>query len=121
MKHLFTILTLFITTISYSQTPILNGKVTTNDTVTDLSISVNVDSAKEIESTFIMKDIKELLEDIDSDESITFEITCNGKQMSNGQKSKMSYTVNGSRKDIDGFLKRVKKMRKAAIEYYNNK
>ena len=122
MRNLLTILTLLITTISFSQSNSLNGKVTSNDIkVSDLSISVTVDSAEEVESTFKIEDVKELLAEVKSDENISFEITCNGKAMSNGKKSKFSYKVNGSNKDIDGFLKNVEKMRKAAIEYYNNK
>ncbi|WP_298900269.1 hypothetical protein [uncultured Psychroserpens sp.] len=122
MKNLLTILVLLVTAFSFSQSNGINGKVTSNDIkVTDLSISVTVDSAEEVKSTFKIEDVKELLAEVGSDENITFEITCNGKAMSNGKKSKFSYKVNGSNKDIDGFLTNVKKMRKAAIEYYNKK
>nr|WP_321245791.1 hypothetical protein [uncultured Psychroserpens sp.] len=122
MKTVFTILGLLIATVSFSQTKNLEAQVITQDTkITDLSVSVTVDSAEEVESTFKMKDIKKILSEMEDNGEISFEIICNGDEMSNGTKSTLSYRVNGNANDMKGFLKSIKKIRKAAIKYYDNK
>jgi hypothetical protein len=68
-----------------------------------------------------MKDFKNVLNDVSEDENVSFEIICNGNQMSNGKKSRVSYKVKGNSNDLKGFLKTVKKVRKGAINYYKNK
>jgi hypothetical protein len=122
MKTVFTIIGLLIATVSFGQTNNFNGKINSDEVkISDLNISVTVDSAEEVESTFNMKDIKELLDETEADEAITFEIICNGNIMSNGKKSTLSYKVTGTKEEARNFLKSVKKIRKAAIKYYKNK
>lgn len=122
MKNLVTILVLLISTYSIGQDNSINGDVSTEDIkIQGLSVSVDVDSAEEIESTFKIKDIKEILNSVSENEEISFEIVCNGEEMSNGTKSHVSYKVDGNSNDINSFLKRVKKIRKAAIKYYKAK
>ena len=122
MKNVFTILTLLLTTISFGQSEDIEFEITENNLkVSDLSVSVTVDSAEEVESTFKVNDIKELLKESVDVENISFEIICNGDMMSNGKKSTLTYKVNGNSDDTKSFLKSIKKMRKAAIKYYKNK
>ncbi|WP_204346935.1 hypothetical protein [Psychroserpens algicola] len=122
MKTVITIIGLLITTLGFSQTNNIEANFTTQDTkIRNLNVSVSVDSAEDVASTFNMKDIKTILNEVADNEDVSFEITCNGDVMSNGAKSTVSYRVNGNTKDIKGFLKSVKKIRKAAIKYYNNK
>ncbi|MFT4780512.1 hypothetical protein ES692_08800 [Psychroserpens burtonensis] len=122
MKTVFTFLGLLIATVTFSQAQNLEGKVTTeNIKITNLSVSVTVDSAEEVKTTFDMKDIKSILNEVEGDEEISFEITCNGEKISEGVTKKVSYRVTGNSNDKDAFLKRINKIRKAAITYYNNK
>ncbi|MFK7781321.1 hypothetical protein [Psychroserpens sp.] len=122
MKLGVTIFTVLFTLFSFSQTEGVDSKITeSNLEINDLSVSVTVDSAEEVESTFKIKDIKNLLKESVDVENVSFEIICNGDVMSNGEKSTLTYKVNGDSNDIDGFLQSVKKMRKAAIKYYKNK
>ena len=122
MKLVFTILSLLLTIISFSQSDDIEFEITENNLkVSDLSVSVTVDSAEEVESTFKVNDIKELLKESVDVENISFEIICNGDMMSNGKKSTLTYKVNGNSDDTKSFLKSIKKMRKAAIKYYKNK
>ena len=122
MKKLFTSLALIVTVLGYSQSTTLNGEVEKpTPKVEDVTISVTVDSAADIESTFNVEDIKEIFEVTGDNETITFKITCNGRTMSNGKKSHMSYTVEGNTNDPEAFLKSVEKIRTSAITYYNNK
>jgi hypothetical protein len=122
MKTVFTALGLFIATVSFSQAQNLEGKATTEGTkITNLSVSVTVDSAEEVEATFNMKDIKNILNEVEGDEEISFEITCKGEKMSEDVTRKVSYRVTGNSKDKKSFLKSIKRIRKAAINYYNKK
>lgn len=122
MKNLITILALLISTYGISQTKSVNGTATIQDLkIHGLNVSVDVDSVEEIESTFSVKDIKEILNHVSDNEEVSFEIVCNGKPMSSGVKSHVSYKVKGNTDDIKGFLKSVKKIRKAAIKYYKAK
>ncbi len=122
MKNLVTILLLLISTIGISQSKSITGNTSIEDVkIQGLSVSVDVDSAEEVKSTFKIEDIKEILSSVSDNEEISFEIVCNGETMFKEGKSRVSYKVNGNSKDINGFLKSVKKIRKAAINYYKAK
>ena len=122
MKTVFTFLGLFIATVTFSQAQNLEANVTThNSKITNLSVSVTVDSAEEVEATFKMKDIKNILNEVEDNEEISFEITCNGEKLSKDVTRKVSYRITGNSNDKKNFLKSIKKIRKAAIKYYNSK
>ena len=122
MKNVFKILMLFLVTVSFGQTNSVSGEVTTDDVrVSNIDVSVTVDSVEDIESTFDIKDIKEIIGLSERNEPLSFEIICNGDEMSNGESTTLSYKVKGNTNDTKGFLKSVKKIRKAAIKYYKNK
>jgi len=117
MKRLITIIIVCFITLSYGQTNITPEEVKFQN----LDITVTVDSAEEIKSTFNIKDLKSIFEETAKNEDVSFKIICNDKPMPNGKKSLISYKVAGNTSDIKGFLKRVKKIRKSAINYYNSK
>jgi len=122
MKTVVTILGLLIATVNVSQAQNLEGKVTTEEVkITNFGVSVTVDSAEDIESTFSIKDIKTVLKEIEGEEELSFEMTCNGEKISDNVKRKVSYRVTGNSNDKAEFLKRVKKVRKAAIQFYTNR
>jgi hypothetical protein len=122
MKNVFKTLMLFAVTFSFSQTSAVQEEVTMDDVkVSNINVSVTVDSAEEIFSTFDVKDLKELIELSDQNEPLSFEIICNGDKMSNGKNTTLTYRVKGNTNDTKDFLKSVKKVRKAAIKYYKNK
>ena len=122
MKSVITMLFLLLATISVAQSHNFNTSEALQVTkVSDFKISVTVDSAEDLETTFKMKDVQDVLNEVSEDESLSFEIICNGNQMSNGEKNKLSYKVKGNSNDLKGFLKTIKKVRKGAINYYKNK
>ena len=122
MKNLILSLVLIISSLSYSQNTIQKDlDVKKEVRVESVDVVVTVDSATELESSFTIKDIRDMFELSDNNESISFELVCNGDKMSNGKKSYMSYKVEGSSSDQETFVKRVEAIRKAAIKYYNNK
>lgn len=122
MKNLITLIAVLVATFSFSQNDNLEAVITTNEgKINDFKISVSVDSAEEIESTFKVNDFKEILEDVNEDELLSFEITCFGEGISEGSTTSLKYKVEGNSNDIKGFLKSIRQIRKAAIKYYNNK
>ena len=122
MKTVFTFLGLLIATVVCGQAQNLEANVTTENTkITNVSVSVTVDSAEEVESTFKMKEIREILNEVEGDEELTFEIFCVGDNISEGVTRKVSYRVTGNSNDKKRFLKGIRKIRKAALTYYNNK
>jgi hypothetical protein len=121
-KNLITSLALLITISGFSQSKLMNGMVVKETTrVENVSVEVTVDSAEEIESTFKVEDIKDILESSNDNETLSFKITCNGDKMSNGNKSSLSYKIEGSSNDLESFLMGIEKIRTSAINYYSNK
>ncbi|WP_439151595.1 hypothetical protein [Winogradskyella sp.] len=122
MKNVITSLVLLMTALGFSQTTIKEeAEITRTVSVENVDVAITVDSAEEIESTFTIDDIKELLDLSSDNEMVSFKIVCRGDYMSNGKKSSMSYKVEGNSNNRDDFLKSVEKIRTSAIKYYNNK
>ncbi|WP_040248144.1 hypothetical protein [Psychroserpens mesophilus] len=122
MKTAFTILFLFLATISVAQSQNSDHSKKIQVTkVTDFKISVVVNSLNEIKRTFTMNDIKDILNDLPENENVSFEMICNGKEMSDNKKSSVSYKVMGNVDDRRGFLKTIEKVRQGAINYYKSK
>jgi hypothetical protein len=116
MKNLITSLALLVTLSGFSQSKSTSGMVVTETvSVNNVSVVVTVDSAEEIKSTFKIEDFREILELSDDDEVVSFKIICNGL------KSHVSYKIEGNSNDKEAFLFGIKKIRTAAINYYNNK
>lgn len=72
-------------------------------------------------STFKIEDFVEILNEAQPNEDITFELKCNGKKMTNGTNSSMSYTIHGNTNEKEKFLASVEKVRSSAIKYYKTK
>ena len=118
-RNLMTSLIILIALSGYSQSKAINGMVVKETTrVENVSVEVTVDSAEEIESSFKVEDIKDILDASSDNENLSFKITCNGNKMSSGVKSKVSYKIEGSSNELEAFLMGVEKIRTAAINYY---
>lgn len=120
-KKMFTCLMLTIATATLSQTQ-LNGKTSnlSQTKISNLEVVVTVDSAKDIENTFKVEDIKKILNEADPNEAISFSLVCNGTMMSNRKKSTMTYKIEGNTGEPEEFLTLVSRLRTSAIKYYNN-
>ena len=127
MKNLVTTLILSLVIVSTASAQItkdqaLKGKVEDGKIeFKSVGISITVDSAEEIDSTFKMEDLTSLIEQSGENESLSFKITCNGKPMSNGVKSHMSYKVNGNSDESEKFVKNVEKIITSAKSYYTKR
>lgn len=123
MKTIITSLAILISAFTFGQTLTGHTKTTTvKDTkITSFKIEVTVDDAKELESTFKVEDFREILNESEPGEEVTFKLTCNGRLLDNGVKSHVSYKIEGNTDNINDFLEGVKKIKEAAINYYNNK
>ena len=114
------ILLLFNSTAGFSQSNNTKGLVVNEMVkVESMAITVTIDSAEELESTFKLDDLRKMLNESSKNQTISFEIICNGDKISNGVTSYLSYKVQGNSDEPEEFLKRVEKVRKAAINYYN--
>ena len=114
------ILLLFNSTAGFSQSKNTKGLVVNEMVkVESLAITVAIDSAEELESTFKLDDLTKMLNESSKNQTISFELICNGDKMTNGVTSYLSYKVHGNSDEPEEFLKRVEKVRKAAINYYN--
>lgn len=122
MKNLITSLALLVTLASFSQSKSTNGIVVKETVrVNNVSVAITVDSAEDIESSFRIEDIEDVLDLSDDNETVSFKIICNGDKMSTGVKSHVSYQIEGNSNDKKAFLFGIEKIRTAAINYYNNK
>lgn len=89
--------------------------------INEISVSISVDSAEEVMSTFDIKDIKELIAEVESNKDLNFEITCNNQNTTSGTPSSLTYRIKGNSDDQKKFIKGIKELRQAAIKYYKNK
>lgn len=117
MKKLFTILGLSLGVLTFAQENEIHVTYS-EDSFQDVTMEITIDSAEELESTFQIEDIKELLE-MSGGTSATFKLTCRGELMSNGKPSTMSYEIEKGDMSEKDFIKMVKEIRKAALNYYN--
>lgn len=122
MKHGFTILGLLIGAISFGQTNSLNGTISQSDVKTSgMKISVSVDSAEDLKNTFDINDIEEAIDRSSEVENISFEIICKDDSTNKAVTKSVTYKAKGRTNAKESFLKSVKRIRKAAIKYYNLK
>lgn len=120
MKNVITILALVASLLGFGQSESLKGKAKETSKVESVSIAVTVDSVEELESTFKTEDIKKMIEATNENETYSFTITCNGEVMSNGEKSKVTYSVEGNSNQPEKFLRSVEVIRTTAINHYKN-
>ena len=122
MKTVIKLLVCLMTTVGLAQSTDLQEDDQERDVkINEISVSISVDSADEVISTFDIKDIKELIGEVEPNKALNFEIICNNINANSGSPSALTYRIQGNSDDQKEFLKRVKELRKAAIKYYNNK
>lgn len=113
------ILFIFSTTIGFSQSKSPKGLVVNEMVkVESMAIKVSVDSAEDLESTFKLDDLNKILNESKENQIISFEIICNGEKMSDGVTSYLSFKIQGNSDEPEEFLKKLEKVRIAAINYY---
>ena len=111
-----------MSTMAFSQSKSIKGVVIKEQIKTeDISMSVTIDSAEDLEATFNLEDLKEIFDMSSPNQTVSFKLICNGEKMSNGIKSSVSYKVDGNSNQPEEFLKSVETIRDAAIKYYKNK
>jgi len=120
MKTLATILGLSLGSLIYAQETNFHKALDQHQINEEVTMEVTVDSAEDLEETFKVQDIIDLMEMAEGS-SAKFKLTCRGELMSNGKYSTMSYAIEKGDMSDKEFIKMVKTLRKAAIAYYNNK
>ena len=124
MKHLIKLSLILLPIMSFSQ----NENKETSQFIKQVkfesfNVTVTINSAKELEDTFKIEDIIEIINSSDENQDLSFEIICNSDALLNNQKSYVAYKIEGKSDKKETFLKQVEKIRSAAISYYksNNK
>lgn len=120
MKNLLTSLFLVLLVFSQQANAQTSKNSRAND-VKDMSITVEVDSAEELEKTFGIDDIKDLLSMAGGNEDISLTITCFREPNENGVKSSLSLKITGNTGKPDEFIKQAEHIKKVAMETYNEK
>ena len=122
MKHLIALSLILLPLIGFSQNEKKDSsQIKKQVKFESFDVTVTINSAKELEETFKMEDIIEIINTTDENEELSFKIICNGDTMSNGQKSNLTFKVDGSSDKKENFLEQVEKIRTTAIKYYNSK
>lgn len=123
MKNLIAVLALITTVAGFGQNndkiKTLKGDINANvksyQQITN-SIDVTINYLKDIDATFSLKDIKDIIDEMPLDRDIVFSMTCN-----KDESSKVNYIVNGNTNDYKKFIKDVSDVREKAIRFYKNK
>jgi hypothetical protein len=117
MKNLITSLCLLVFTLSFGQA----STIKKNSDFESFGIKVEVDSAEDLEKTFKIENIKDLLSITTVGQDITLQIICNGEKMSNGVNSSLSFKIKGNTSKQEEFIADATKIRKMALKHFNSK
>ena len=120
MKHLIIIGLLIVNSLGFAQNE-LNSSTETSSKyeIHDLGMSVSVDSAEELKSVLTPESITQFTEMATTDETITFELKCNYKNLNENRTFFKSYKIVGSTGNLNDFLKLIEKTKTSALNDYN--
>ena len=120
MKTIITTLAIFISAFALSQNN--NSKIEIskkNYTLEDLSISITVNNKEDLETINFNK-LESFYEDLGENEPVSFEFVCKDEAINLDEKSDFKIKVTGNSNDKRAFIKRLRKIKKMALNYYNN-
>lgn len=120
MKNLMKSLCVVLLVFAQQANAQVSEKSNAND-LKDMSITVEVDSAEELEKALGINAIKELLSLAGGNEDISLTITCNKEPNENGIKPSLSLKITGNTGKPDEFIKQTEYIKKAAMESYKEK
>jgi len=125
MKTLKTIITICIFLIAFtgfSQTKHENTSLNySKTTVSNLKIEVKAKSLKDLERSFIIKDLDNIFSELDTEDDIEFKITCTKpSKLKMNSKEEISYKIVGNAKEKEAFLKMAERIYNSAKNYYIN-
>lgn len=120
MKHLIIIGLLIVNSLGFAQNE-LNSSTETSSKyeIHDLGMSVTVDSAEELKSVLTPESITQFSEMASTDETITFELKCNYKNLNENRTFFKSYKIVGSTGNLNDFLQLIEKTKTSALNDYN--
>lgn len=122
MKNLMTSLCLLVLTLGFGQTSKVDSStIMKNSKIKDIGVRVEVDSAEDLENSFKIEDLKDLLFLSSEGQDITLEIVCNSKIMPNGVNSSLTLKINGNTNKEEEFLRNVNKIRNMALKHFNSR
>jgi len=96
-------------------------KVSNKTQVERVDVELTVNAAIELENALKLEDIREILKNSEPTTLISLKITCKNFKDGFISKEYISYKIEGSIEDEQQFIENVKRIKKAALSYYENK
>ena len=119
MKTIITTLAIFISAFALSQNNDSEIEISKkNYTLEDVSLSVTVNSKEDLKAIDIDK-LESFFEDLGENEPVSFEFICKDEAKIETKKSDFKIKITGNSNDKKTFIKRLRKIKKTALNYYN--
>ena len=119
MKTIITTLAIFISAFALSQNNDSKIEISKkNYTLEDVSLSITVNNKEDLEAIDIDK-FETFFEDLGKNEPVSFEFICKDESINLEDKSDFKIKVTGNSNDKKAFIKRLRKIKKTALNYYN--
>ena len=119
MKTIITTLAIFISAFALSQNNDSKIEISKkNYTLEDVSLSITINNKEDLEAIDIDK-FETFFEDLGKNEPVSFEFICKDESINLEDKSDFKIKVTGNSNDKKAFIKRLRKIKKTALNYYN--
>ena len=119
MKTIITTLVIFISAFALSQNNDSKIEISKkNYTLENVSLSITVNNKQGLEAIDIDK-FEAFFEDLGENEPVSFEFICKDEAINLKEKSDFRIKVTGNSNDKRTFIKRLRKIKKTALKYYN--
>ena len=119
MKIIITTLAIFISAFAVSQNNDSKIEISKkNYTLEDVNLSITVNNKEDLEAIDIDK-FETFFEDLGENEPISLEFICKDEAINLEEKSDFKIKVTGNSNDKKDFIKRLRKIKKTALNYYN--
>jgi hypothetical protein len=119
MKTIIISLATFISAFALSQNNDSKIEISKKKyTLENVSISITVNNKEDLEAIDINK-LESIFEDLGGNEPVSFELICKDEAINLEEKSDFKIKITGNSNDKRAFIKRLRKIKKIAVNYYN--
>ena len=119
MKTIITTLAIFISAFTLSQNNDSKIEISKkNYTLENVSLCITVTNKEDLEAIDINK-LESFFEDLGENEPVSFGFICKGETINLDEKSDFKIKITGNSNDKKAFIKRLRKIKKIALNYYN--
>ena len=119
MKTIIATLAIFISAFTLSQNNDSKIEISKkNYTLENVSLCITVTNKEDLEAIDINK-LESFFEDLGENEPVSFGFICKGETINLDEKSDFKIKITGNSNDKKAFIKRLRKIKKIAVNYYN--